>query len=345
MNKKSFLSKQLIYLIFMLTILGILTVFALSIGLSEVNFLYILNNFSKIISAQNLPEEIGIILYEIRLPRVLLAILVGAGLSLAGTGTQAVLCNPLVSPTILGLSAGAAFGASVCILYGGSYYNQYGEILLVLCAFSGGIIATAISYFISTIKNNSKETVILAGVAIGYIFSGITILLQYLAPFQDLRSIVFWTVGSLWNANMETVYILFPIVIIGGILFYALSTALDNLLLGEENAFAVGVSVAKLRIFSLFISTILCASIIAFTGAIGFIGLICPHITRMLFGNNHRWLIPCSMLMGAILLLFSDTVSRFIMWPQELPVGVITAMIGGPFFLYQLINRKKDWWS
>ena len=345
MSTISLLSKKHIYLYIMCLILCFLAFFSISIGLPELNYTYIVNNLTSILTGQELPQEIKIIFYDIRLPRLCLAIIVGAGLSLAGTGTQAVLCNPLVSPSILGLSAGAAFGASLCILYGGAYYAEYGEMLLVLCAFLGGCIASITSYLIASLKSNSKETVILSGVAIGFIFSGITILLQYLAPYQNLRSIIFWTVGSLWNANMDTVYFLLPLVIISALLLFLLSTPLNNLLLGEENAFAVGINIKQVRIITLLISTVLCATIIAFTGAIGFIGLICPHITRMLFGSNHRWLIPGSMLMGSILLLFSDTLAKVIMWPQELPVGVITSIIGGPFFLYQLIMRKKDWWS
>ncbi len=334
MNKEYILYK--IYLIFLLMALLIFISFlALGIGIEEFGFLYVLENIFNLILGQNLSAEFEIILEQIRLPRIYLAILAGAGLALSGLGTQAVLCNPLVSPSILGLSAGAAFGASIAILSGNN------EFTLIVYAFLGAGLAVTLSYFIASLRQSRREVVILAGVAIGFIFSGLTVLLQYLAPFQSLRTIVFWTIGSLWNANMELVYILFPVVFGGGILFFLLSTSLNSLLLGEENAMAIGIDVKKVRLYSLILSTIVCATIVAFCGAIGFIGLIAPHIARTMFGSNHYFLVPTSMLLGALLLLLADSVSRFMLWPQELPVGIMTALIGGPFFLFQLIRSHQ----
>lgn len=317
---------------------------ALSIGLPEIGFIETCRVIAQVISGSGISNDNLVIFGEIRFPRVWLAVVAGAGLALSGTGTQAVLCNPLVSPSILGLTAGAALGASIAILYGVHFTFIQEHFILMLFAFLGSLAAMGTVYLFSSIRHSSRETVILAGVAISYFFSGITVFLQYIASYQDLRAIIFWTVGSLWNADLLAVQILTPIVLLGGILFYMLSIQLNSLLMGEEVSITVGVNVKKLRFISLTLSAFISASIISFTGSIGFIGLIAPHIARALFGVNHRWLIPSSMLIGALLLLFSDSLARYFLWPEELPVGVMTAMIGGPFFLYQLLRRKKDWW-
>lgn len=317
---------------------------ALSIGLPEIGFAETVNIFMSVISGNGISNDNLIIFGEIRFPRIWLAVIAGAGLALSGTGTQAVLCNPLVSPSILGLTSGAALGASVAILYGVYFTFAHEHAVLMLFAFLGALSAIGAVYLFSSIKSGSRETVILAGVAISYIFSGITVFLQYIAPYQDLRAIIFWTVGSLWNADLLAIQVLTPVVLLGGIVFYVFSIQLNSLLLGEESSVSVGVNVKKIRLFSLMLSAFISASIISFTGAIGFVGLIAPHIARSLFGVDHRWLIPSSMLMGGMLLLLSDSVARYFLWPEELPVGVMTSMIGGPFFLYQLLRRKKDWW-
>lgn len=291
------------------------------------------------------PADIAGIVLDIRLPRVLLALLAGAGLALTGTGTQAVLNNPLVSPSILGLSAGAAFGACAAILFAGALQVPGGHLLIAICAFGGAMAATVTAYLMASVRRSSRETVILAGVAVGFIFSGGTVLLQYLAPWQDLRAMVFWSVGSLWNAQTAVLPLVGGTVALGGLALVALAPRLNALALGDETAMAVGVSVRRVRLLVLSISALVCAVIVSSTGAIGFIGLIAPHIARMIFGQDHRWLLPASCLTGGLLLLLADTLARSILSPQELPVGVMTALVGGPFFLFLLLRRQKDWWG
>lgn len=284
------------------------------------------------------------IFWDLRLPRALLALLAGAGLALAGAGTQAVLANPLVSPSVLGLTSGAGFGAALVIMFGGSLYLSLGLPLLMAVAFAMSMLAVLLAYGLAAVKRASQETVILAGIAVSYIFSGAGIFLQYLAEYQDLRAIVFWTVGSLWSADFPAISVLLPIVLVCALTLLGLAPKLNSLILGEETALGVGVSVRRLRLGVLLLCSVLTAAIVSFTGAIGFVGLIGPHLARGLLGLDNRWLVPGSALCGALLLLLADAAARAIAWPAEIPTGVMTALVGGPFFLLQLLRRKKDWW-
>ena len=317
----------------------------MSIGLPEVGLRELFSFLTHNMDSVWQPVELRSIFLDIRLPRVLLALVAGGGLALAGAGVQAVLGNPLVSPSVLGLSAGASFGAALVILYGGALYLALGQALLMAAAFGLAMLAVLLTYALTAIRKASRETVILAGVAVSYIFSGATVFLQYLAPFQDLRAIVFWTVGSLWNADLTAVAILSPLVIICGLFLFCRAISLNSLSLGEETAASVGVNVSFLRLSTLLLCALLCACIVSFTGAIGFVGLIAPHLARSFFGQDHRWLIPGSLLCGALLLLLADNIARSLAWPEEIPVGVMTSLIGGPFFLIQLIRQPKDWWT
>ena len=318
-------------------------VWGMSIGLPEIGVREFLSFLAHGLSSTCQPTELRDIFLDIRMPRVLLALVAGAGLALSGVGAQAVLGNPLVSPSILGLSAGASFGASLVILYGGTLYLTIGQGMLMAAAFCMAMLAVLLTYALSAIRNASRETVILAGVAVSYIFSGATIFLQYLAPYHDLRAIVFWTVGSLWNAEPVTIAVLGPLVLLCAIILFSRSITLNSLSLGEETATSVGVNVPFLRLSTLLLCALLCASIVSFTGAIGFVGLIAPHLARSFFGQDHRWLIPGSFLCGALILLLADNVARAFMWPEEIPVGVMTSLIGGPFFLFQLVRKSQEW--
>ncbi len=329
----------------MCLVLAICFVWAMCTGLPDFGLAAFTEFFLQSFGFGVPDQALQAVFFDIRLPRAVLAIMAGAGLALAGTGTQAVLNNPLVEPSILGISAGASFGAATVILYGGALYAAMGLPLLMSGAFSAAMAAAGITYALSSIHSDSKETVILAGIAVSYIFAAGTVFLQYLAPYQDLRAIVFWTVGSLWSANWQAVAVLGPLLATAFALLLASSASLNALALGEESASGVGVRVKNLRLRVLLICTLLSASIVSFTGAIGFVGLIAPHLARTFIGRDNRLLIPAAMLTGAVLLLAADTLARLLLWPQEIPVGVMTSMLGGPFFLYRLLRRKKDLWS
>jgi iron complex transport system permease protein len=287
---------------------------------------------------------VQIMIIDLRLPRILLAIIAGAGLSASGATMQGVLRNPLVSSNILGISAAAGFGAALAIVFGIGIMGVGGYVI-VLNAFIFGLIAMALVYVIARTRGMATETVILAGVAIGFLFSALLSLIQYIAPEHEaVASIVFWLMGSLSSASWTSIFVVLPIVVITVALMMQQSWNLNVMSMGEDVAKSLGVNSKRTLSLNMVLETLATASIIAFTGVIGFVDLVAPHITRMIIGNDHRFLIPGSMLMGAFILLVSDTVARVILAPAELPVGIVTALLGVPFFIYILMSKKKANW-
>lgn len=291
------------------------------------------------------PTVTQIIIWNLRLPRVILAIIAGAGLAASGATMQGVLRNPLVSSYILGISAAAGFGAALAIVFDVGVIEGYGHYLVIANAFFFSVLAMILVYFIARIRAMSTETVILAGVAVGYLFSAMLSLIQYVAPEHEaVRAVVFWLMGGLNSANWESVQIVFPVVLVTIILMVFQSWNINVLSMGEDVATSLGVNSKRVLTITMILETLATATIISFTGVIGFICLISPHISRMLIGSDHRFLIPCSALVGACLLLCSDTVGRLVMQPAELPVGIVTSLLGVPFFLYILISRRRQSW-
>lgn len=306
---------------------------------------------SKIIPGLQLAtisELAEVIVVELRLPRIFLAIL--AGLSLAGAGAvkQSVLRNPLVSPFTLGISAGASLGAAIAIVMGksvlGSSFVVAGKYLIVGNAFLFGMITMLLIYAIAKIKGAIPETLILAGVALGYLFQAGVSSLKYFSDHEALKDLVVWLMGGLWGASWETVLILLPIVLVCLLLLERYTWDLNALSAGEEVAKSLGVNVDRLRLTTLILATLMASSTIAFTGIIGFIGLISPHLCRFLVGSDNRFLLPAAALMGAVLLLLADTLARTVLSPVELPVGILTSLIGAPFFLFLLLRKKHLHW-
>lgn len=284
------------------------------------------------------------VIFDLRLPRVVLAVVAGFGLALAGAAVQGVLMNPLVSPYVLGVSSGAAFGAAGAIALGVSLAGA-GRFFVVGNAFCMAMLAMLLAYGIARLRRATPETIILAGIAISYMFAGMVSLLQYFSADEKLRDIVFWMMGSLWNSRWETIYFIAPVAAIGFVVLMLLAWDMNSLGSGEEVARSLGVNVGRVRLFALVAGAMLTGCVVAFTGAIGFIGLMSPHIARLLVGGDHRYLIPASGLVGSCLLVLADTLARNLLWPMELPVGIMTSMVGGPFFIYLLLKRRRDWWA
>ncbi len=286
-----------------------------------------------------------VIVVDMRLPRILLAILTGMSLAVAGTVMQGVLRNPLVSPFTLGLASAASFGAAITIVLGtgilGLFIANGGNYDIVLNAFIFGLLSMFLIYGISRVRGTSQSTLILAGVVLGYIFQAGVIVLKYLSNNDRLKDLEIWLMGGMWGASWNAVIILLPIVIVCTILLALKAWDLNALAAGDEIAKNLGIRVERMRLYCLLLVTIAASSCLAFTGVIGFIGLMAPHICRMLIGNDHRYLIPCSALMGALILLLSDTFSRTVMSPVEIPVGIVMYILGGIFFLY-LILKGRD---
>jgi iron complex transport system permease protein len=277
------------------------------------------------------------IILSLRFPRALLAGLVGAGLSVSGVIFQALLKNPLADPYILGVSSGAAVGAIVAILMGLSTLS----LGLPLASFVGALLTIlAVFYFGRQEGKIHPNTLLLAGVIIGSFLSALIMFFISVSQKEELHTIIFWLMGDFSFSNYQTIRIIFPYILLSFLFLYSRARQLNLILSGEEDALQLGVNVENLRLISYLSASLLTAASVSVCGLIGFVGLIVPHSVRLIFGPDHRLLIPCSALVGASFLIASDTLARTLLAPIELPVGVITATFGGPFFIYLLKTRK-----
>jgi iron complex transport system permease protein len=289
------------------------------------------------------------LIFNIRLPRTLAALLAGAGLALSGSVMQTLLKNPLAAPSTLGVSQGAAFGAAVAIILLGSgqtfTVGNEGVLLgnrslTALCAFAGASLSTLAILAIATSRRLAAEAMILAGVAMGAFLSACTMLLQYFASDLQVAATLFWTFGDLgkagWQENQTMALLL--AVVLGGCIWKGWS--LNALQWGDETAHSLGVSPAQLRLTGMLLTCLLVSIITAFLGIIAFVGLMAPHLIRPFIGSDQRYLLPGAALCGALLLLAADIVSRTVLAPVVIPVGIITSFAGAPLFLALLLRRR-----
>ena len=271
---------------------------------------------------------------DVRLPRAILAGVVGLGLSVSGAVYQGIFRNPLADPYLLGVAQGCALGAVL------GFMMPFGFGSIPLFAFLGGILAISLVYLIGRVgRFLPTTTLILAGVAVGAFFSSITYFLLVRAK-EELHGILFWLLGGFFLTDWGDVFIVTPYVIIGSLLLSLYGRALNVMQLGEEEALYLGVNVERTKLVLILLSTIITASCVSFCGIIGFVGLIMPHLVRLIWGTDYRFLIPLSGALGFIFLILADTFARVILSPIEIPVGVITAFCGAPFFLYILRRRR-----
>jgi iron complex transport system permease protein len=299
-------------------------------------------DFSDISKLVSFDERFMIIFEEIRLPRTMAACLVGGALGLSGALMQGVLKNPLASPFTLGVSQAGAFGASFAIIVLQSYSDAFnGTFLTTICAFVASLVCIAIILYFGKFTAMRAESLILAGVAIGAVFGAGTMFLQYFADEVDVSATIFWTFGDLAKGDIRNSFILAIVLFPSVWFFYRIFWKFDALMLGNESAVNLGISVVRLRILAMVVSSLLSALAVAFFGIIGFIGLIAPHIVRLLVGHSHSYVIPFSVISGAILLLGADIVARTVLSPLVVPVGIFTSFIGAPLFLYLLSRRAK----
>jgi iron complex transport system permease protein len=289
----------------------------------------------------------GGVIWNIRMVRIVGALFAGAGLAVAGVVMQCILRNPLASPFTLGISSAAAFGASFAIIFLGagssmtsivSINNPY---VTTMCAFLFSILATGAILVLTKVTRVSAETMILAGVAISVMFSAGLSFMQYIATDSQLGNIVAWTFGDLgkatWSWNFLILLVLLPVVLY----FFYKRWDYNALDAGEDTAKGLGVNTERERIVGMILSSVLSAVIVSFFGIIAFIGLLGPHIARMIIGSDHRYLIPLSIILGAIIMIIADGVGQVILYPSVIPVGIITSMLGGPLFIYLLIRRYR----
>ncbi|MCL2025467.1 MAG: iron ABC transporter permease [Leptospirales bacterium] len=329
--------------IFLAVILCVIFLVSLSLGKYPAAISDIVRLFAgKINAAWNpAPDKLAVLenlIYEIRLPRILAAILIGAGLSVSGAAFQAMFVNPLVSPSLLGVLAGSSFGAALGMVMGGSY------LLIQALSFVFGCFAVLLSIFIASIhKGNSLLLLVLGGVISGAFFTSLLSVLKYIAdPYNQLPAITHWLMGSLSFSDKSTLFAAsFPI--IAGLLIMLLFSGYINALsLGDDEAKALGVPVAKIRFGLIGVATAVSAMTVVLAGIIGWVGLVIPHVSRMIVGPDNKRLIPVCALIGASYLLAVDNVSR-LAFDVEIPIGITTSLIGIPFFVILLRQAKRGW--
>jgi len=332
--KKVIVISSLLTLLLLLIVLFSLTVGSVKIKPQQTITIF-LHSLMELGEKARDAEEM--IILSLRLPRVLLAGLVGAGLSMAGVIFQVLLRNPLADPYILGVSSGSAVGTILAILLGLSTAS-FG---LPVASFTGALLTIGIVFYFG--RQNGKihpNTLLLAGVVTGSFLSAVILFLLSLSQKEELHTILFWLMGDFSFSNFISFRIIFPYILFGFIFLYSRSRHYNLLLLGEEGAIQMGLSVERLKLLSYLSASLITAASVSVCGLIGFVGLIVPHGARTLFGADHRLLLPSSALIGASFLILSDTLARTLLAPVELPVGVITAAFGGPFFIYLLRRRK-----
>lgn len=290
--------------------------------------------------AANLAEAV---VWQLRLPRICLAVLGGAALGLAGSAMQGILRNPLASPFTLGIASAAGFGAALAITLGVGVVGV-GQYLIVGNAFVFALAAAGLVFGLSRLRGMTTETMILSGVAVMYLFAAMSSILQYIGDSEEVRAVVFWVLGSLEAASWTKVGVIALVFVITGPLLYMSSWDLNALASGDETAASVGVNLSWTRARTMFLSALLTAAIICFTGTIGFVGLVAPHMSRMIVGVDHRYQMPVTALLGALILLVGDMASRTLLPPHVLPVGIMTSFLGVPFFVYLMVRRRRELW-
>lgn len=318
---------------------------SLQVGAFDAPTLRVLLASVGLANGQDLAAVDRIVITSIRLPRVIMGAMVGAALAVSGAVMQGLFRNPLADPGIVGVSSGASLGAVAVIVLGGTVLSPFSEIAgtnaLPFAAFLGGLASTYILYSIATREGRtSVATMLLAGIALGAFALAITGLLIFVADDLQLRQISFWSLGSLAGATWEKVVSVIPIILPALAASLYLARGLNALAFGEAAAVHMGVSLQTIKNVAIFAIAAATGAAVAVSGGIGFVGIIVPHVLRLMIGPDHRYLLPASGLLGAIFLLLADCVSRSVVAPAELPIGIVTAAIGAPFFLWILLRRR-----
>jgi iron complex transport system permease protein len=342
------LKKKMVYITTaVLLVLAILISFAVGamkiplyqvwLGLCKMTGVYISNDAD---------EQFAGVLELVRIPRVTLGILTGAALGISGAAIQGIFRNPLAEPGLIGISAGASLMSALVIALEATVFAGLsiwlGHYLLIIAAFAGAVAATVMVYHISRADGKPMvATMLLAGIAINALAGAITGLISFMSNDQQLRTITFWMLGSLAGASWETVGGAAPFILIPVLLLPALGKKLNTFALGELQATQLGISPIRVKQQVVLLCTMAVGATVAVCGIIGFVGLVVPHIVRLLGGVDNRYVLPASALMGALILTVADTLCRVLMPPMELPIGVITALLGTPAFIYILIKDKK----
>ncbi|MBI4552605.1 MAG: iron chelate uptake ABC transporter family permease subunit [Candidatus Latescibacteria bacterium] len=292
------------------------------------------------VSLAGIDPSVATIVWDIRLPRTLLAVLVGAALATSGGVMQGFFQNPMADPYIIGISAGAALGATVAIAFKVEFW-LFGLNAVPIIAFASALVVTFLVYFLSRRGGRvSSGTLLLTGIAVGSLATSMTSFLMVIAG-EDQRTVLFWLMGSLSARRWDHLRMLLPYVTVGLAVVIVFARDLNVLLLGDEQAAHLGINVERVKVILLVAAACLAAAAVAVSGIIGFVGLIVPHLVRLAVGPDYRTLTPTAAIAGGLLLVLSDTLARTVVAPAEMPIGIITTFLGGPFFLY-LLHRQRN---
>lgn len=327
--------RSLIWLAVILIII-LATMVSLASGTQWIGFKEIIN----IILGHSKDNTTAVIITKLRFPRIILSLLVGSGLAVAGTVYQGVIRNPMVDPYVVGISAGAGTGVTLAIFFQLNW-TFMGFNTIPLMAFLGAILTVIIVYRLAVVDGSVPATTfLLAGVAVGFLLNSIMSFLMVIGE-NSIYKVIYWLMGSLAVANWENIKVILPYYLIGLLMILFYLKDLNIILLGEESATTLGVETEKAKNILLTGATMITAAAVSVSGVIGFIGLVIPHISRLLIGPDHRKLLPLSALLGGVFLMLSDTIARSLVPPLEIPVGIITALAGAPYFIYLLKRKNK----
>ncbi len=342
---KKLIKKSPIYFIIFLLILSVVSIVAgVGLGPVKIDFMVVWQIIiSKLFSTELVDVKVNTmkIVWALRLPRVLLGFVVGAGLALAGVAIQSFTRNPLSEPYILGVSSGASAGA-VMVVLNGALIGLVGRYALPIGAFIGAITALLVVYNVAKTRNGVIPIrLILVGIGVSSMFMALTNFLVFNARTDSgVRNATFWMMGSLAGTKWEYLWIPLGILIVAFLILMILHRAMNTMLLGESTSIILGMDIKRARKIIIFISALLAGSIVSISGSIGFVGLIIPHIIRNLIGSDHKYVIPAALLAGGIFIVFSDVAARLLVAPQELPIGIVTALLGAPYFVY-LVRKNQ----
>jgi len=336
-----FIKKKTIFIFFLFILVIIAAGIAATIGAYQITFTEVYSIlFHGLFYNVESYEQYAV--WDLRLPRILLAIFAGAGLAVAGTMMQGILKNPLAEPYTMGIASGAAFGAALVIVLGAGI--GAGRYLLIGNAFVFGLIPAFVVLAFVLYRKPTPGVLVLAGISMLYIFSALTMLIEFPANPDAVKVATFWAIGSLERASWQDI---FPIALVLACCIPLLmwkTWDVNILNSGDETAESIGVNVKRTKIFIMMVSAVLTAGVVCFVGAIGFVGLVAPHICRMIIGADNRFLLPASAMFGAVLLIVADTIARTIIAPLVIPIGIVTAIIGTPLFLYLVLKKKGEYW-
>mgnify|MGYP001477460944 CR=1 FL=1 len=339
-------SRRAVQAIALLAILLVATIaFSLTSGASDASFGAVVRDLLSGSEAETISMRDRVVIYDIRLPRVVTGVLVGAGLAVSGAVLQGLFRNPLADPALVGISAGSGLGAAATIVLGGTLLGpltaMLGTFALPSIAFIGGLATTALLYRIATRQGRtSVATMLLAGIALAALAMAVTGVLVFMADDRQIRDMTFWGLGSLAGATWAKTAAAAPFIILSLAASPFLARGLNALALGEATAGHLGIPVQRLKHVSILSVAAAVGASVAISGGIGFVGIVVPHLLRLSIGPDNRYLLPASALLGASLLLLADAVSRTIVAPAELPIGIITAIAGAPFFIWILLRRR-----